>query len=73
MNTLAGVKAGEDVFTIKDGWTKVSIHHQVGDLTIFIKGLRYQTDGRLNKTDRNPSAWLYNPLNSSEPKRKDDV
>ena len=58
---LSKVKAGDKIWTIKDGWVEV-IRVDEDDYPIFAREEFYRVDGKLDENDKYPSAFLEYPF-----------
>ena len=66
---LSKVKAGDEIWTIREGYVRVTGVYLLADNPYRIrtkKGWTYTFDGRVAKTDKYPSAFTYNPFKIKE-------
>jgi len=59
---LSKVKVGDSIWTIQEGWTKVSDNKDSKYYPIRTENETYTLDGRLSTDDQHPSAFLTNPF-----------
>jgi hypothetical protein len=69
---LSKVKVGDKIWTIEDGWTKVVDINLDYTYPIETRNNTYELDGKVNKDDKYPSAFLEYPF-KDQPIEKDTL
>jgi hypothetical protein len=69
---LSKVKVGDKIWTIEDGWTKVVDINLDYTYPIETRNNTYELDGKVNKADKYPSAFLEYPF-KEQPIEKDTL
>lgn len=70
MSYFDGIKAGDKIWTIQDGWTEVMKIHTDNDYPIETSGYGYAMDGKIDEEDVHQSAFWSDPGIVAPPRPK---
>jgi hypothetical protein len=64
---LRDTRVGQKIFTIRDGWTKVTNIYPERVYSIRVESCSlYTLEGKYSESDLHPSAWTYNPFDPED-------